>query len=65
MILSGILMYLGMALGPARFQAFYFTLFLLTLFAALAIANLHWIWLIAAYLILGCLVWRLNKINRF
>jgi len=32
MILSGILMYLGMALGLYRSQAFYFTLFLLILF---------------------------------
>ena len=32
--------------------------------ASLTIENLHWLWLIIAYLILGCLVWRLNQINR-
>ncbi len=33
-------------------------------FASLTIENLHWIWLIIAYLILGYITWRLNKKSR-
>lgn len=29
--------------------------------ASLTLEKIHWAWLIAAYLILGCFVWRLNK----
>jgi len=29
--------------------------------AALTLENIHWIWLIVAYLVLGCIIWRLNE----